>query len=319
MRNRVPLIGGPTDARALVRFADAASTGLEDAVAAYRAVCEFVAQLAAAADAADAGEWSALRRSLSDHPFTHALRRDPLVACAWRSGRAAAPDLMLGDLMLRHPKAEPLVRAAARVGRNIYAATSSLPLPDATRDRRRLIARIADAVAEERPGAEILAIAPGFMREAEASLAGPSGSISRWVALVSEADTAAEIARSFPVPWVVPIQRRTLATLLRPDLLGTFDFVYCKSLEVLADSVAEALIVGAFCRLRRGGRLLLACRAPGAADAAFWALGSDMPPILRDEAMLARLSGALDPRQVALRRGFAGVNEAIAYLEVVKA
>lgn len=319
MRSRVPFPGVAADVRTLVRLTDAVSAELEDPVAAYRAVADFVALLAAAADSADLGEWSALRRSLADRPFTRELRRDPLVACAWRTGRAAAPDLVLGDLMLRHPEAERLVRAAARIGRNLYAATSSLPLPEATRDRRRLIARIADAVAEERPGAEILAIAPGFMREAEASLAGPAGSISRWVALVAETDTAAELARSFPVPWVVPIQRGTLATLLRPDVLGEFDLVYCKSLEVLADSVAEALIVAAFCRLRRGGRLLLACRAPGAADAAFWGLGSAMQPILRDEAMLARLSGVLDPRQVALRRGFAGANGAIVYLEVVKA
>jgi hypothetical protein len=35
--------------------------------------------------------------------------------------------------------------------------------------------------------------------------------------------------------------------------------------------------------------------------------------------MLARLSGALDPREIAARRAFGGINEAIAYLEVVKA
>jgi SAM-dependent methyltransferase len=318
MRNRIQAFLEARDGAGLVRLADSCAAELEDPASAYRAVGRFVAALAAAADQADSREWSVLRRALSLHPLAGKLRRDPLVAQAWRAG-SAAPETTLGDLMLRHPEAERLVRAADRVGRNIYAATSALPGPEAVRDRRRLIARVADSIAEQRPGAEILAIAPGHMREAEATLAGPSGGIRRWVGLVSEPEAATEIARSLPLPWVLPIRRSPLATLLRPDLLGQFDFAYCKSLEIMADAVAESLLVAAFARLRPGGRLLVACRSPGAPDAAFWALAGESVPYPRDEAMLARLSGALDPREIAARRAFGGINEAIAYLEVVKA
>lgn len=318
MRNRVQFFLEVLDTAGLLRIADACLRDLDDPVAAYRAVGRFVAALAAAADGADAREWSLLRRAVSLHPLIRELRRDPLVAHASQSG-PAAPETTLGDLMLRHPEGDRLVRAADRVGRNIYPATSALPAAEAMRDRRRLIARLADAVAEERRGAEILAVDPGYMREAEASLAGPSGGIRRWVGLVSEAASASEIARSLPLPWVVPLPRNTLATLLRSDLIGTFDFVYCKSLEVMPDALAESLIVAAFARLHSGGRLLVSCRAPGASDAAFWTLLGGSAMHLRDEAALSRLAGALDSREVAARRGFGGVNEAIAYLEVVKA
>ena len=320
MRNRLQFLLEAPNGEELLRLADACARSLEDPVSAYREVSRFVAALGAAADAADPQEWSLLRKAVALHPLMRELARDPLIFYARRAGRrTAAPEMTIGDLMLRHPEGDRLVHATEPVGRNIHAATSSLALCDAVRDRRRLLARFVDAASERRIGAEVLAIDPGYMREAQSSIAGPAGGIRRWVALVGESRAAAEIARSMPLPWVVPIQGNVLATLLRPDLVGQFDVVYCKTLETMPDGVAEALAVAAFSRLRPGGRMLLSCRAPGAPDAAFWTLVAGVEPHLRDEAMLSRLAGVLDPREVRARRGFSSVNEAVAYLEVVKA
>ena len=320
MRNRVQFLLEAPSGEALFRLADRCLRSLEDPVSAYREVSRFVAALGAAADAADPQEWALLRKGIALHPLMRELGSDPLIHHMCRAGRrTAAPEMTIGDLMLRHPEGDRLVQATEPVGRNIHAATSSLALCDAVRDRRRLLARYMDAASERRFGAEVLAIDPGYMREAQSSIAGPAGAIGRWVALVGETKAAAEIARSMPLPWVVPIRGNVLATLLRPDLVGQFDVVYCKTLETMADAAAEALVVAAFARLKPGGRLLLSCRAPGAPDSAFWTVVAGLEPYFRDEAMLSRLAGALDPREVASRTAFSSVNEAIAYLEVVKA
>jgi hypothetical protein len=319
MRNRVPFLAPPAEPASLLRLADGWAAALESPTSAYRAVTGLVAALAAVADQADAREWALVRSALATHRLTQLLRRDPLVAYAWRSGgNVADTHAMLDDLMLRHPERDAMVGRADRVGQNVYAATSSLPSCDATRDRRRLIARVVDAMAESRQPAEILAITPGYMREAESSIAGPAGRISRWVALVPTAEQASVVSRSVPLPCVEPLVGSTLATLLRRDILGGFDLVYCKAIETMADPAAEALAVASFALLKPGGRMLLGCRAPGALDAAFWSLGTRRDSVTRDEAGLARLVTALPPHEVAAREIFPGLNEAVTYLEVAK-
>jgi hypothetical protein len=319
MRNRLPFLESPADPSALLRLADGWATALEASpISAYRAVNDLVSALASVADGADAREWALVRAALSTHRLTQLLRRDPLVAHAWRGGNSADAQAMLDDLMLRHPERDPMVARADRVGQNVYTATSSLPACDAARDRRRLIFGLADSMAERGRPADILAITPGYMREVESSVAGPAGGIARWVALLPTTDQAAEISRAMPMPWVVPLVGSTLATLLRRDILGSFDLVYCKAIETMADAAAEALAVAAFSRLRPGGRMLLGCRAPGAIDAAFWSLCAQREAHLREEARLARLVTALPPHEVASRTLFSGMNEAICYVEVEK-
>lgn len=320
MRNRVPYLASPAEPAGLLRLADGWAEALESPTTAHQAVSGLVAALAAVADGTDAGEWALVRAALSSHRLMQLLRRDPLVAYAWRSG-GHGPDAqaMLEDLMLRHPDRDAMVGRADQIGQNVHAATTSLPACDAQRDRRRLIARIADSVADSRQGTEILAITPGYMREVESSIAGPAGRIARWTALLPTADQAAVIARAMPLPWVVPIVGSTLATLQRGDILGSFDVVYCKAIEALPDPAAEALAVAAFARLKPGGRLLLGCRAEGAVDTAFWSLGAKRELHLREEVRMARLVSALPPREVAARTLFSSMNDAISYLEVEKA
>jgi hypothetical protein len=320
MRNRVPFLASPAEPAALLRLADGWAEALGDPTSAYRAVNDLVTALASVADGADAREWALVRATLATHRLAQLLRRDPLVANAWRSGGNGADALaMVDDLMLRHPERDRMIGRADAIGQNVYAATSSLPAADATRGRRRLLCRLADSMAERGHPAEILAITPGYMREVESSVAGPAGRIARWVALLPTADQATEISRAMPLPWVVPLVGSTLATLLRRDILGDFDFVYCKAIETMPDPAAEALTVAAFSRLKPGGRMLLGCKAPGAIDMAFWSLGTKRDLYLRDEAGLARLVTALPAQDVASRALFSGINECTAYLEVVRA
>ncbi|WP_291298224.1 hypothetical protein [Elioraea sp.] len=305
--------------------ADAWADQIRDPTGAYRVVAEMVSDLAAMAEVCDNAEWGLLRSALLAHPLSQLLRRDPLLARAWRRCDALGQmgvgqqDAVLVDLMLRHPESEVLLRRADDIGRNVYEATSALPGCEAMRDCRRLLARLGDSVAERRWGAEILGIGPAYMREAALSLSGPAGGIRRWVGLVPYQDDATVIARSMPVPWVIPYVARTLPTLLRPDLLGSFDLVYCTGLDQLPDQSAELLMVAAFARVRPGGRLLLAGHDGGGGDAAFWRLAAATVLHQRDEARFAGLAAALPPRDIAARRVFRSINDAMVYLEVEKA
>lgn len=320
MRNWGRFLGTTARPAGILARADAWTSQIRDPTGAYRVVGELVSDLAAMAEVSTDAEWDQLRAALLAHPLSQLLRRDPLLSRAWRRGDAVGQqDAVLIDLMLRHPESEAMLRRADDIGRNVHEATSALPSCEAMRDCRRLLARLGDSVAERRWGAEILGISPGFMREAALSLSGPAGGIRRWVGLVPHQDEATVIARSMPVPWVIPYVARTLPTLLRPDLLGSFDLVYCTGLDQVPDQSAELLMVGAFTRVRPGGRLLLAGHDGGGGDAAFWRLGSGRARNPRDEARFAALASALPPGDVAGRRVFRGMNEAMVYLEVEKA
>jgi hypothetical protein len=319
MRNRMQHFLAPPEPNAVLARADGWAEMIRDPTGAHRAVVELVGAVAGVFASCDSREWSLFRSAFAAHPISALLRRDPMLERSLGRGtRGLAPDPVLGDLMLRHPSAEPIVRRADEIGRNLYAATCALPACEATRERNRLIARLADSLAERRWGAEILCIAPGFMREAEGSLSGAGGGLRRWVGLVQEAERAAEIRRSMPVPWVVPIEGNTMANLLRGDLLGSFDLVYFKPLELIDDEAAAALAVAAFARVRPGGRLLLCCRASLSDDIAFWSLGPGVAFHGRDEAGLARLVTALPAAEIASSAVFSGVNEAMLFLEVTR-
>lgn len=319
MPTRPPFAFCLPEPAALLREADGWAAGLEDPAGAYRAVTGFAGALAAISETAEPREWARFRSALLSHPMTQVLRRDPLVAHAWRSsGPPAEIDAMLDDLMLRHPDRDPLVRRADAIGQNVHAVTTSLPIPDSVRERRRVLFRLADAVAEQRQQAEILAVNPGLMREAGSSVSGPAGRIRRWVALLPSSVQAQEVFQAMPLPWVVPCVGNTLTMLQREDLLGRFDLVYANALERLTDASAEALAVAAFSRLKPGGRLFLACLSPGASDCAFWCLSGRRTLHRRDEAAMARISAALPPNEVAGRHIFANMGDTLVYLDVLK-
>ncbi len=318
MSGKVPLLFAPTEPAELLRLAGLWAEQIHSASGAYRVVSELSAALASIALGPAEEELQPLRAALASHALTGLLRRDPLVARAWRSnpGRRA-PDRQLADLMLRHPDAEPIVAAADAVGRNVFAATSGLPTCEAVREHRRLLARLADQAAEERPGARILAIAPPHLREAEIAAEGPTGGIGRWVGLVEDAATATAIATELPLPWVTLHAGRVIGALDRYDLGGVFDFAYCKSIAYFPTGEAEAITRLAFARLRPGGRMLLTTWAAASPDRAFWSLGGARL-VARDEAQLARLVTVLPESEIAERRVFPSINGALLYLEVIR-
>lgn len=281
---------GLAAATRLLRRCDGWTIALDEPFGAIVVMGEFVAALDRLRRESGPAAWAAVRAGLACHPLAMRLRQDPLIGRAWcrASGRWTG-DPVLGDLLLRHPGAARLIAEASPLGRDLNVASSGLPWPAAARERQRLIARLVDSTAERRHGAEILAVAPGLMREAPQSLAGPDGAIARWVALDEDPSVLAAIDRAMPVPWVQPLRGDPLRMLACAGLSGRFDLIYQKILDLWDDAAAEALVRAALALLRPGGRLVVCNRAPGAADEPFWSLGAGRRRTLRDEASLGAL------------------------------
>lgn len=299
-------------AAALLRRCDDWNIALDEPFGAIVVMAEFVPALDRLRSEAGPAAWSAVRAGLAGHPLAMRLRQDPLIGRAWRrSPTRWSGDPVLGDLLLCHPGAVPLVAEASPLGRDLNVASSGLPWPEGARERQRLIARLVDSVAERRHGADILAVAPGLMREVLQSLAGPDGAIARWVALEEDAAVVAAIHRGMPVPWVQPVRGDPLRMLAGGGLPGRFDLIYLKILDLWDDAAAEALVRAALPVLRPGGRLVLCNRAPGAADEPFWSLGAGRSRVLRDEAALGALLCPPGETRIALRRTLRTMNGAI--------
>ncbi|GIK88589.1 MAG: hypothetical protein BroJett026_40700 [Betaproteobacteria bacterium] len=310
---------GIAAAARLLRRCDGWNMTLDEPFGALVVLAELVAALDRLSRDRGPAAWAAVRAGLAGHPLAMRLRQDPLIARAWRRepGRWSG-DPVLGDLLLRHPGAARLVAEASPLGRDLNVASSGLPWPEGARERQRLIARIADSVAERRHGAEILAVTPGLAREIPLSLAGPDGAIARWVALEDDPVLLASIHRAMPVPWVEPLRGDPRRALGPRSGLGRFDLIYQKILDLWDDAAAETLVRGALAMLRPGGRLVLCNRAPGTADEAFWSLGTGWRRVTRDEAALEALIRAAGPTHITAHRAVRTMNGAfvVAMVEV---
>jgi SAM-dependent methyltransferase len=300
---------GAEAAGELLRRCDGWNMMLDEAFGALAVLSGLVAALDRLARTSGQAAWSAVRAGLAGHPLAMRLRQDPLIGRAWRRGPAGlGGDPVLGDLLLRHPDVAHLVTEASPLGRDLHVASTGLPWPVAVRERQRVIARLADAAAERRHGAEILAVAPGLMREAPLSLAGSGGEIARWIALDDDAAVLAGVHRAMPVPWVQPVQADPLSALAQAQGLGRFDLIYQKILDLWDDAAAAALVRAAVARLRPGGRLVLCNRAPDTQDGAFWSLGAGRRRCMRDEAALEAVLRAADPARIAACRAVRTMN-----------
>ncbi|MDB5369868.1 MAG: methyltransferase [Roseomonas sp.] len=204
-----------------------------------------------------AGSWAEVQAALASHPLHRLMLEDPLIYHA-----AASPPVWL-DLLLGHADAAPLTNDISRAGRDLFAATRDLAWPAALRGRTAFLARMVDAVAAEAPGASILTLGAGHLREAAGVTA--ASSLQRWSVIEPEYTARQTLLRGLPKGLAVQFLRCSLRGFARQPLgRGVFDLVCLPALsEGWDDATLNTLVGAAFQVLKPGGRLLIC--APGKA------------------------------------------------------
>jgi extracellular factor (EF) 3-hydroxypalmitic acid methyl ester biosynthesis protein len=264
--------------------------------------------------------WDRLRRDIRRHPIGQLFYQDPLTRRCYEKPRGYAGDADLLDLIYGAQEAAALVEDATPIGRLLCGLHAATTAAQGVRHRRDIIAAKIDEIARDRPGAAILSVACGHLREADRAVAVAGGGIGRYVILDHDRDSIANVLdRGLRVP-VEPIVASVHALATgKVAIAGSFDLVYSTGLfDYLPDPVAVRLIRYLWAAVRAGGRLLIANATPDNPQLGFLESFMDWMFVLRGEGELcglaARALGAAQPV-----RSFRDATGVVVFCDIVKA
>jgi extracellular factor (EF) 3-hydroxypalmitic acid methyl ester biosynthesis protein len=209
------------------------------------------------------------------------------------------------------------VAASSELGKRIYAYTSRAEAAQAVRSRRHLISDQLNELAATKPGAHVLSLACGHLREAQLSSAVLQGRLGRYVAIDQDPESIALVEREMGHLGI-----ETLAGSVRDILQGRFalngfDFVYAAGLyDYLPTPVAQRLFERLFRMLNPGGRLLLANFIPNISNVGFMEAYLDWWLIYRTRAELLQVADTVPDKQLETMHIFMDENINIAFLEI---
>ena len=219
-----------------------------------------VAQLHKMRARLDPPVWRVLVPIAQGHPVAEFFLQDPFTRWSFEKPRGYSGDAHLLDFIYGHPSVDEKIANATPVGKALYGYTKHGFSPVAVRERRDLLTLHVDQIAAARgPEAEVLTIAAGHLREADASAALREGRLKRWVALDQDPLSVGSIARDFQGTRVEAIDGSVRGLLTRRYNLGRFDFIYSAGLyDYLSHNVAVKLTQRCLEMLKPGGLLLFA-------------------------------------------------------------
>lgn len=264
--------------------------------------------------------WRTLLPLAQEHPVAEYFHRDPFTRWSFRKPRGYSGDARLLDFIYQHETVQQDVADASPIGQSLYAYSKYYPSCVAVRERRDLLTKQVDAIADERgQGTEVLTIAAGHLREADGSVALGDGRISRWVALDQDPMSVGSVARDFAGTRVEAIDGSVRGLLTDAYKLGTFDFVYSAGLyDYLTDAVAVRLTKRCMKMLKPGGVLLFANFSPELTDDGYMETFMDWTLLLRSEADMWSIVNASVDRNTVDASVFFGKNRNIVYAVIRK-
>ncbi|MGY2049427.1 methyltransferase type 12 [Methylobacterium sp. JK268] len=253
------------------------------------------------------------------HKVMGLVHEDPFTRHSFTRPRGYPGDAGLLDFVYRHPAARPAVEAATEGGRAVMAHTVDVTACEAVRQRKEILAARIDATAARRPGAQVLAVACGHLREAESSLALREGRIGRLVATDQDPVSLATVA-GYRETVSPAIETRPLSVrhfLAGKHDLGGFDLVYAAGLYDYLDArLAARFTRTLFGLLGSGGRLLVPNFRTGVHEEAYMEACMDWYLLYRSRSEIEAFASEIPPEEVAQVTYFEDGSGLIGYLEI---
>ena len=243
-------------------------------------------------------EWQRTIERCRQHSVMRALHEDPFTGRAYQKPRGYAGDAVMMDYIYGPEEGRPTPPATA-LGRAIFEHFTNAPASLGVRSRRALIATHIDRLVEERPGAHVLAIAAGHLREASLSIAIRRRRTGRVVALDADAESLEEVRASYGA-YGVETRTASFRELLTGGARdGEFDLIYSTGLfDYLPARAGRRLVAAMHRMLRPGGSLLVANFLPGIRDVGYMEAFMDWNLVYRSRQDMIDLTHALPEAEV---------------------
>jgi 2-polyprenyl-3-methyl-5-hydroxy-6-metoxy-1,4-benzoquinol methylase len=250
-------------------------------------------------------EWDTFVNFCLKHPIRHLVWNDPFTHRAFQKPRGYAGDASLldyiygADEIYEVSDTNRIPADTSPLGRAIFATTTRTPTCEGVRTRARLVAEMVDRLVLEKPGANILSIASGHLREANLTGALKRRRVGRWVAFDADSDSLREVQACY-ASYGVEAVAGTVRQLLRRKLeLGTFDFIYSTGLyDYLQQPLGQRLTERLFEMLRPGGQLLIANFLVGIAGRGYMESFMDWKLIYRSHPQMLDLAMSIDRSRI---------------------
>ncbi|MBO9110265.1 MULTISPECIES: class I SAM-dependent methyltransferase [Agrobacterium] len=264
--------------------------------------------------------WAELIPLVQNHSVSDYFLEDPFTRWSFEKPRGYSGDAQLLDFIYGHDSVADKVKNATPLGAALYNYTKDASSSVAVRERRDLLTRFVDeAAARHGSETEILTIASGHLREADASVALKEGKIRRWVALDQDPLSVGSVARDFNDSCIEAIDGSVRDIVLRSHELGKFDLVYAAGLyDYLNDKVAIKLTRRCMEMLKPGGMFLFANFSEDIVVDGYMETFMNWALLLRSKADMWRIVNAsADPASIEAEVFF-GENHNIVYATMRK-
>ncbi|XXF77080.1 class I SAM-dependent methyltransferase [Myxococcaceae bacterium GXIMD 01537] len=250
------------------------------------------------------------------HPLRAFVHQCPFTRHAFERPRGYAGDAALIDYLYMDRAADEL-----HAGREVYRYMHQQPSAHSVRERRLLLAQELDKTAERvGPGARILSVACGHLREAEISRAVSEGRIAELVAFDQDPVSLAEITRHHHNPVIRPVNGSIRALLAGKASFSDMDFVYSAGLyDYLAENTAARLTSLLFNMLRPGGELLVANFAVHPPETGYMEAFMDWWLVYRDERQMEALAAEIPASEIASINVFRDSQQNVIYMMLRRA
>lgn len=243
-------------------------------------------------------EWGLVARGVVRHHEVMTLIHESAFSRrAFRRPRGYAGDADTLDLAYR---LAPLPADATARGRAIAECELEADTTRSARARLDLLAGAIDAFLVQRPGARVLSVSSGHLREAQRSAAIAGGAARERIAFDSDAVTLARIAQEQPSVTTVHGSVRQLVS--GAAYWSGLDLIYSSGLyDHLSQRFAGALTRQLFGMLRHGGLLLIANMTPDA-SAGYLEACMDWWLTYRDESDLVETTKGIPSKSILWTR-----------------
>lgn len=222
---------------------------------------------------------------------------DPFTRHAYSRPRGYPGDAELLDYIYRKRDADTAITADAA---QIMRFTVNSPAPRAVRYRRRYMAQLIDETAASHPGARVLSIAAGHLREVELSAAMQDGGVGEIVALDQDGESLKVIERDYSHLPIRTVRASVRHLLAGKTGMGHFHLVYAAGLfDYLEDTVATRLVERMWAMAHPGGRVMIANFMPDIPDVGYMEAYMDWWLIYRDEGGVRELFSTIPTAQIA--------------------